>query len=140
MHKHYTKSASLLYFKRIILRKSSDKSSAYQIHLHIPTRDVVFGRQIIFMCTTLRKYCVFYIDLCIYRIHICIIAYVHNVWHDDIIWLSIRSSCFDLLSHHNYYHHTMFICGTLLGRSPAFPTSDDFVRSNEIFRTKWPIY
>ena len=27
-----------------------------------------------------------------------------------------------------------------LGRSPAFPTSDDFVRSNEIIRTKWLIY
>ena len=26
------------------------------------------------------------------------------------------------------------------GRSPAFLTSDDFVRSNEIVRTKWPIY
>ena len=27
-----------------------------------------------------------------------------------------------------------------LDRSPAFLTSDDFVRSNEIVRTKWPIY
>ena len=27
-----------------------------------------------------------------------------------------------------------------LGRSPAILTSDDFVRSNEIIRTKWPIY
>ena len=24
--------------------------------------------------------------------------------------------------------------------SPAFLTSDDFIRSNEIIRTKWPIY
>ena len=30
--------------------------------------------------------------------------------------------------------------GLLLGRSPAFLTSDDFVRSNEIIRTKWLIY
>ena len=29
---------------------------------------------------------------------------------------------------------------TLLDRSPAFLTSDDFIRSNEIIRTKWPIY
>ena len=28
----------------------------------------------------------------------------------------------------------------LLDRSPAFLTSDDFIRSNEIIRTKWPIY
>ena len=27
-----------------------------------------------------------------------------------------------------------------LDRSPAFLTSDNFIRSNEIFRTKWPIY
>ena len=27
-----------------------------------------------------------------------------------------------------------------LDPSPAFLTSDDFVRSNEIVRTKWPIY
>ena len=25
-------------------------------------------------------------------------------------------------------------------RSPAILTSDDFIRSNEIIRTKWPIY
>ena len=25
-------------------------------------------------------------------------------------------------------------------RSPAILTSDDFIRSNEILRTKWPIY
>ena len=29
---------------------------------------------------------------------------------------------------------------TLLGRSPAYLTSDDFVRSNEFIRTKWLIY
>ena len=28
----------------------------------------------------------------------------------------------------------------LLVRSPAILTSNDFVRSNEIVRTKWPIY
>ena len=28
----------------------------------------------------------------------------------------------------------------LLGRTPAILTSNDFVRSNEIVRTKWPIY
>ena len=28
----------------------------------------------------------------------------------------------------------------LLDRSPAFLTSDDFIRSNEIIRTKWRIY
>ena len=28
----------------------------------------------------------------------------------------------------------------LLDRSPAILTSDDFIRSNEIVRTKWPIY
>ena len=28
----------------------------------------------------------------------------------------------------------------LLDRSPAFLTSDDFIISNEIIRTKWPIY
>ena len=27
-----------------------------------------------------------------------------------------------------------------LGRSPAFLTSDVFIRSNEMIRTKWPIY
>ena len=27
-----------------------------------------------------------------------------------------------------------------LDRSPAFLTSDDFIRSNEIIRSKWPIY
>ena len=27
-----------------------------------------------------------------------------------------------------------------LDRSPAFPTSDDFIRSKEIIRKKWPIY
>ena len=27
-----------------------------------------------------------------------------------------------------------------LDRSPAFLNSDDFVRSNEMIRTKWPIY
>ena len=27
-----------------------------------------------------------------------------------------------------------------LDRSPAFLTSDDFIRSNEIVTTKWPIY
>ena len=27
-----------------------------------------------------------------------------------------------------------------LDQSPAFLTSDDFIRSNEIIRTKWPIY
>ena len=29
---------------------------------------------------------------------------------------------------------------TLLDRSPAILTSDDFIRSNENVRTKWPIY
>ena len=29
---------------------------------------------------------------------------------------------------------------SILGRSPAFLTSDVFIRSNEIMRTKWPIY
>ena len=29
---------------------------------------------------------------------------------------------------------------SLLDRSPAFLTFDDFIRSNEIIRTKWPIY
>ena len=28
----------------------------------------------------------------------------------------------------------------LLDRSPAFLTSEDFIRSNEIIRTKWPVY
>ena len=28
----------------------------------------------------------------------------------------------------------------LLDRSPAFLTSEDFIRSNETIRTKWPIY
>ena len=28
----------------------------------------------------------------------------------------------------------------LINQSPAFLTSDDFVRSNEIVRKKWPIY
>ena len=27
-----------------------------------------------------------------------------------------------------------------IDRSPAILTSDDFIRSNEIIRTKWPIY
>ena len=27
-----------------------------------------------------------------------------------------------------------------LDQSPAILTSDDFIRSNEIIRTKWPIY
>ena len=28
----------------------------------------------------------------------------------------------------------------ILDGSPAILTSDDFIRSNEVFRTKWPIY
>ena len=36
--------------------------------------------------------------------------------------------------------HSGDTIATLLDRSPAFLTSDDFIRSNEIIRTKWPIY
>ena len=34
----------------------------------------------------------------------------------------------------------IIILRVLLDRSLVFLTSDDFIRSNEIIRTKWPIY
>ena len=37
-----------------------------------------------------------------------------------------------------YYIHT--VLALQLDQSPAFLTSDDFVKSNEIVRTKWSIY
>ena len=39
-----------------------------------------------------------------------------------------------------YFSEIQPYFGKKLDRSPAFLTSDDFIRSNEIIRTKWPIY
>ena len=38
------------------------------------------------------------------------------------------------------FHQNPSKFAILLDRSPVFLTSDDFIRSNEIIRTKWPIY
>ena len=45
--------------------------------------------------------------------------------------------CFEL---EKILQYSLDYGSTLLGRSPAFLTSDDIVRSNEIVKTKWPIY
>ena len=50
------------------------------------------------------------------------------------IALILSSSVYTSL---NITTHSQF---TLSGRSPAFLTCDYFIRSNEIIRTKWPIY
>ena len=39
-----------------------------------------------------------------------------------------------------YFSEIQPYFGKKLDRSPAFLSSDDFKRSNEIIRTKWPIY
>ena len=46
----------------------------------------------------------------------------HHVWAPRNFWKFIEQDRF------------------YVDRSPAFLTSDDFIRSNEIIRTKWPIY
>ena len=39
-----------------------------------------------------------------------------------------------------YFSEIQPYFGKKLDRSPALLTSDNFIRSNEIIRTKWPIY
>ena len=49
----------------------------------------------------------------------------------------------DAFSKRDIWNNVIIIGNAFLyyiGGSPAFLTSDDFVRSNEIIRTKWPIY
>ena len=38
------------------------------------------------------------------------------------------------------FYPTRFYLLRYLDRSPAFLASEDFIRSSEIIRTKWPIY
>ena len=63
-----------------------------------------------------------------------------------VLVLFVTLYCFTTLMMYNTY----LLCWNLflssfnsvwsLGWSPAFLTSDDFMTSNEIIRTKWPIY
>ena len=63
-----------------------------------------------------------------------------NLW--EKIWLVYWSQFLSLPPYFpvRYLFDISSIYVDLLDRSPAFLISDDFMRSNEIIRTKWPIY
>ena len=58
----------------------------------------------------------------------------------NVIWMLISPP--EAIHHNPSREDWLLVCKVCwnLDRLPAFLTSDDFIRSNEIIRTKWPIY